>query len=151
MMTHTSNFTSFQSFQSSSFVFILLRIFKKKNLCGFYKLISFLNAVLNHLVRMLMVVLVVIKIGIAHIRPLEVVSILIGALEVNFTAWSNLTVVENRLIGKAIAGLVINHIEFVHIRSLYVVSILIGVLKWILPGWIWPRSKTIWLERQYSV
>ena len=30
MMTHTSNFTSFQSFQPSSFVFILLRIFKKK-------------------------------------------------------------------------------------------------------------------------
>ena len=59
---------------------------------------------------MLMVVLVVIKIGFAHIRPLEVVSILIGVLKVNFTAWSNFTAVENHLIGKAIAGLMVSHI-----------------------------------------
>ena len=59
---------------------------------------------------MLMVVLVVIKIGFAHIRLLEVVSIVIGVLKVNFTAWSNFTAVENHLIGKGIAGLVVSHI-----------------------------------------
>ena len=63
---------------------------------------------LNHLLRM--VVLVVIKIGFAHIRPLEVVSIVIGVLKVNFTAWSNFTAVENYLIGKGTSGLVVSHI-----------------------------------------
>ena len=70
-----------------------------------------------------MVVLVVIKIGFAHIRPLEVVSILIGVLKVNFTAWSNLSAVKNHLVIKAIVGLVVNHIEFVHIRPKKVVLI----------------------------
>ena len=107
-----------------------------KNLwSGFYKLISLSTAVLNHLVRMLMVVLIVIKIGFAHIRPLEVVSILIGVLKVNFTAWSNLTTVKNHLIGKTIGGLVVDHIEFVHIRPLYVVLILIGIFKVDFTAW----------------
>ena len=65
-----------------------------------------------------MVVLVVIKIGFAHIRPLEVVSILIGVLKVNFTAWLNLIAVKNRPARKGIVGLVVNHMEFVHIRPL---------------------------------
>ena len=63
---------------------------------------------LNHLLRI--VVLVVIKIGFAHIRPLEVVLILICVLKVNSTAWSNFTAVENHLIGNAIAGLMVSHI-----------------------------------------
>ena len=72
---------------------------------------------------MLMVVLVVIKIGFAHIRPLEVVLILIGVLKVDFTAWLNLTAVENRLVGKSIFSLVVTHIGFAHIRPLEVVLI----------------------------
>ena len=72
---------------------------------------------------MLMVVLVVIKIGFAHIRPLEVVSRLIGVFKVDFTDWLNLTAVENRLVRKAIVRLVVNHIKFVHIRPLKVILI----------------------------
>ena len=73
---------------------------------------------LNHLLRILMVVLVVIKIGFAYIRPLEVVSILIGVLKVYFTVWLNLTAVKNCLVRKAIIGLLVNHIGFVRIRLL---------------------------------
>ena len=71
-----------------------------------------------------MVVLVVIKIGFAYIRPLEMVSILIGVLKVYFTVWLNLTAVKNCLVRKTIVGLVVNHIGFANIRPLNMVFII---------------------------
>ena len=67
---------------------------------------------------MLMVVLVVINIEFAHIRPLKMVFNMMAVFEVDFTAWSNLNAVENHLVGKAIFGFVVNHIGFAHIEPL---------------------------------
>ena len=92
-----------------------------------------------------MVVLVVIKIGFAYIRPLEMILILICVLKVDFTAWFNLTAVKNRLVRKAIVGLVVHHIEFVHILPLLVVLKLIGVFKVDFTAWSnFTAVKTIW-------
>ena len=62
----------------------------------------------------------------AHIRPLNIILILISFFKVDFTAWSNLTAVENRVVGKAISSLVVNYIGFAHIQPLEVVLTLIG-------------------------
>ena len=74
---------------------------------------------------MLIVVLVVINIGFARIRILQVILTLIGGFKAVFTVWSNLIAVENRLVGKTIFSLVVAHIGFAHIQPLNVVLTLI--------------------------
>ena len=59
---------------------------------------SNLTAVENHLVGKAIFGLVVNHIGFAHIRPLNVIFILVSHFKVDFTAWSNLTAVENLLV-----------------------------------------------------
>ena len=62
--------------------------------------------------------LVVIIIGLANIRPLNVIVILISVLKVDFTIWWISTAVKNHVTGKTMCGLVVNHIGFANIRLL---------------------------------
>ena len=82
---------------------------------------------------MSIVVLVVINIGFAHFRPLNVVLILMTAFKMDFTTWSNCTAVEIGLIWKGIFGLVVNHIVFAHIRPQNVEFIVLSAFK-VSPG-----------------
>ena len=79
-------------------------------------MVIFPTAAENRLVRMPIIVLVVIDIGFAHIRPLSVIVILISVLKVDFTTWSISTAVKSHVTGKTICGLVVNQIGFAHIR-----------------------------------
>ena len=72
---------------------------------------------------MLVIVLVVINIGFAHIRPLSVIAILINVFKMDFTARSNSTAVENDVVVKAIFGSVVNYIWYAHIRLIKMILI----------------------------
>ena len=110
-------------------------------------MVFFSSAVKNRLVGMPVIVLVVIIIGFAHIRPLSVIVILISSLKVDFTTWWISTTVKNRVTGKTMCGLVVNHIGFAHIRPLNIILIWISILKVDFTA----RSKMMWLEKQYLV
>ena len=81
-------------------------------------MVIFSTAVENRLVVMPVIVLVVIIIGLAHIRTLNVIVILISVFKVDFTIWWISTAVKNHVTGKTMCGLVVNHIGFANIRLL---------------------------------
>ena len=83
-----------------------------------------------------MVDLVVYHIEFAHIRPLNMVLLLMGVFKIYLTAWLNSTAVKDHLVRKIMVDLVVHHIEFAYIRPLNMVFILMSVFKVNLTDWL---------------
>ena len=100
-----------------------------------------------------MVDLVVNYIELAHIRPLNMVFILMRVLKWLLPAGYFFNRGQNHLIRKIMVDLVVHHIEFAHIQQLNMVLMLMRVFIVGLPaGYFFNQAvRTIWLERPWSI